>query len=169
MMGKVAEERAQKRALGYVRISDKKQIEGESPANQRRIIQKYADDNNIVIRANDWFYDEAKSGKNADRDELQQRLLKLCLVKNKGLIDYIVVYKMSRASRNLTSYVMTIEAVLERTGINIRSATETFDESPMGKFVKHLHVMTAELENDTKRDMVIDNMSGIAKQVLLAT
>ncbi len=151
-----------KRALGYIRISDKKQIEGESPANQKRIIQKYADDNNIKIHSDNWFYDEAKSGKNTEREELQS-MLRLA-TKKKGLIDYIIVYKMSRASRNLTWYVMTIEAALQRTGINIRSATETFDESPMGKFVKHLHVMTAELENDTKREMVIDNMSSLAKQ-----
>ena len=154
------QEQTQKTALGYLRISDKKQIAGESPENQRRFIQKYADDNGMTI--SEWFYDEAKSGKNTDRDELQS-MLRLA-TKKKGLINYIIVYKMSRASRNLSTYMITIEAALERTGINIRSATETFDESPMGKFVKHLHVMTAELENDTKRENVIDVMSGIAAQ-----
>ena len=150
----------QKSALGYLRISDKKQIAGESPANQKRVIQKYADDNGI--RMVDWFYDEAKSGKNTDRDELQN-MLRLA-TKKKSEIDFIIVYKMSRASRNLTSFMVSIEAVLEPRGISIRSATETFDESPMGKFVKNLHVMTAELENDTKREFVVDNMTTLTLQ-----
>jgi len=61
-----------KKALGYLRISDKKQIKGESKQNQKEQIQRYADTNNIEVVK--WFYDEAKSGKNTDRDELQQML-----------------------------------------------------------------------------------------------
>ena len=91
-----------KAALGYLRISDKGQIKGESKHNQRAVIESYAKNNGIrVIR---WFYDEAKSGKNTEREELQN-LLKLAL-KMKGTIDYVLVYKMNRASRDLDSYVI---------------------------------------------------------------
>ena len=54
-------EQKQHTALGYLRISDKKQIKGESKANQKAAIQSYADANGIKIIQ--WFYDEAKSGK----------------------------------------------------------------------------------------------------------
>lgn len=89
MLNENTQTKPKKAALGYLRISDKKQIKGESKKNQKEIIQKYADANGIkVIR---WFYDEAKSGKNTERDELQN-LLKLAL-KLKGTIDYVIVYK----------------------------------------------------------------------------
>lgn len=48
-------------ALAYIRISDRKQIDGESPETQKKVIQKYATENNIIIT--DWFFDEARSEK----------------------------------------------------------------------------------------------------------
>src|ERR1700678_2030339 len=105
-----------KTALGYLRISDKKQVQGESRANQRANIEAYAKANNIRIIK--WFYDEARSGKNADREELK-KLLQTAL-KMKGQIDYVIVYKMSRASRDVESYIMSIRSVLASRGIKIR-------------------------------------------------
>ena len=159
MSAEVAKPNA-KTAMGYLRISDKQQIKGESKANQRAQIDAYAKANNIhIIR---WFYDEARSGKNADREELK-KLLETAL-KMKGQIDYVIVYKMSRASRDVESYIMSIRSVLASRGIKIRSATEPFDDSPMGRFVETLYVSVAQLDNDTKRDMVVDNMRRIAQQ-----
>ena len=149
-----------KTALGYLRISDKKQIKGESKKNQKEAIEKYAAANGIrVIK---WFYDEAKSGKNTERDELQN-LLKMAL-KMKGQIDYVIVYKMNRASRDLNSYITGISDVLASRGIRIRSATEQFDDSPMGNFMQNLYVMVGQLDNENKRETVKDNMTRIAKQ-----
>ena len=34
-------------AVAYIRISDRKQIEGESPVTQRKVIEQYARENNI--------------------------------------------------------------------------------------------------------------------------
>lgn len=82
----------------------------------------------------------------------------------KGQIDYVIVYKMSRASRDVESYIMSIRSVLASRGIKVRSATEPFDDSPMGRFVETLYVSVAQLDNDTKRDMVVDNMRRIAQQ-----
>ena len=149
-----------KTALGYLRISDKKQIKGESKKNQKEAIEKYAAANGIrVIK---WFYDEAKSGKNTERDELQS-LLKMAL-KMKGQIDYVIVYKMNRASRDLDSYITGIRTVLNSRGIQVRSATEQFDDSPMGNFMQSLYVMVGQLDNENKRETVKDNMTRIAKQ-----
>lgn len=147
-------------ALGYLRISDKKQMKGESIANQRASIEKYAAANDIKVVK--WFKDEAKSGKNTDREELQS-LLKMA-IKMKGQIDYVLVYKMSRASRDVESYITGIRSVLASKGIQIRSATEPFDDSPMGRFMENLYVGVAQLDNNIKQEMVIDNMTRIAQQ-----
>jgi DNA invertase Pin-like site-specific DNA recombinase len=134
---RVTEKNEPKKALGYLRISDKKQIKGESLANQREAIRSYAYDKDIEVV--DWFTDEAKSGKNADRQALQELIVKAA--KMKGQIDYVLVYKMNRASRDIDSYVMVIKSQLSALGIRIQSVTEQFDDSPMGHFIENLHVM----------------------------
>jgi site-specific DNA recombinase len=149
-----------KTALGYLRISDKKQIKGESKKNQKEAIEKYAATNGIKVIK--WFYDEAKSGKNTEREELQN-LLKMAL-KMKGTIDYVIVYKMNRASRDLESYILGIRSVLSSKGIKVRSATEQFDDTPMGNFMESLYVMVGQLDNENKRETVKDNMTRLAKQ-----
>jgi len=149
-----------KAALGHLRISDKGQIKGESKHNQRSTIETYAKNNGIKVIK--WFYDEAKSGKNTEREELQN-LLKLAL-KMKGSIDYVLVYKMNRASRDLDSYVIGMRSVLASRGIEVRSVTEPFDSSPMGRFMENLYVMVGQLDNENKRETVVDNMRRLAQQ-----
>jgi site-specific DNA recombinase len=149
-----------KRALGYLRISDKKQIAGESKKTQEESILKYAEANDITVVR--WFYDEAKSGKNTERDALKELLL--TAFKMKGTIDYVLVYKMNRASRDLNSYITNMRSVLAAKGIMVRSATETFDDSPMGNFMENLYVMVGQLDNENKRETVTDNMTRLAKQ-----
>lgn len=150
----------QKTALAYLRISDKKQIDGESENNQRKVIKAYAEANGIKII--EWFYDEAKSGKNTDRAELQN-MLKVA-TKYKGKIDYVIVYKMNRASRDLNSYIIGMRSILKAKGISIRSATEPIDDSPMGNFMENLYVMVGQLDNENKKEVVVDNMRSLALQ-----
>ena len=157
---KKIEERTQKTALGYLRISDKKQIKGESIPNQREAIEAYAKANNITVI--DWFTDEAKSGKNTDREALQN-LLRLA-TKMKGQIDYVIVYKMNRASRDLASYFTGIRNVLATLGIQVRSATESFDDTPDGHFMEAMHVLVGQLDNENKRENVTANMTRLARQ-----
>jgi site-specific DNA recombinase len=133
-------------AVAYLRISDKKQIEGESSETQRRVIQEYADRNNIVVV--EWFYDEAKSGKNTDRAQLQS-LLKFA-VKNAKKIDLVLVYKLNRASRDLQSYILTVKTVLAGKGISIRSATEPIDDSPIGRWMEGIIILNGQLDNEVK-------------------
>lgn len=154
------QERSQKTALGYLRISDKKQIKGESIANQREAVEAYANANNITVV--DWFTDEAKSGKNTEREALQN-LLRLA-TKMKGQIDYVVVYKMNRASRDLASYFTGIRNVLATLGIQVRSATESFDDTPDGHFMEAMHVLVGQLDNENKRENVTANMTRLARQ-----
>ena len=82
----------------------------------------------------------------------------------KGSIDYVLVYKMNRASRDLDSYVIGMRSVLASRGIEVRSVTEPFDSSPMGRFMENLYVMVGQLDNENKRDTVVDNMRRLAQQ-----
>lgn len=150
-----------KRAVAYVRISSQRQINNESPVTQRNAIQSYADTNGIEII--EWFEDIAKSGKNAERDGLQD-LLKYC-GKNRGKIDHWVVYNMRRASRDNESYVTQVRTVLKALGVTIRSATEhAVDDTREGRFMETLLVALGQLDNEGKSDVTIDNMKALAHQ-----
>jgi site-specific DNA recombinase len=150
-----------KKAVAYVRISSIRQIDNESPETQKKFIQNYADTNDIEII--EWFYDEAKSGKNADREELQN-LLSFAL-KYKGTIDYAIVYNMRRASRDLESYTTQVRMVLRAKGITVRSATEPIvDDTKMGRFMENFLVLMGQLDNEGKAEVTIDNMRSLAMQ-----
>jgi site-specific DNA recombinase len=149
-----------KKAIAYVRISSTRQIDNESPETQKLTIQKYADANNIEIL--EWFYDEAKSGKNTEREELKNLLLYASKYQNK--IDYVVVYKMNRMSRDLDSYVMNVRIVLKKIGITIRSATEQVDDTVSGRFMENMLIMLGQMDNEVKSSTTIDNMRSLALQ-----
>lgn len=149
-----------KKAIAYVRISSIRQIDNESPETQKQIIQQYADSQNIDIIQ--WFYDEAKSGKNTERQEL----LKLIeyAKKYKGQIDHVLVYKMNRMSRDLDSYVANVKIILKAMGISIRSATEPIDDSITGRMMETLLVALGQMDNEVKSGATIDNMKALALQ-----
>jgi site-specific DNA recombinase len=149
-----------RRGVGYIRISDKKQIEGESPETQMRVISEYAERENIEII--EWFYDEAKSGRNADRVELQNLLS--FVAKRASKINCVVTFKMSRASRDALSYYSQVKMILSGKGIQIRSATEPFDDSPIGRFMEGSLVLNAQLDNEIKSSQVTENMISLAMQ-----
>lgn len=154
-------ESIKKKAVAYVRISSLRQIDNESPETQKAVITKYAEDNDIEII--EWFYDEAKSGKNADREELQN-LLQFAK-KYRGKIDYLIVYNMRRASRDLDSYVQQVRAVLKAMGITVRSATESVvDDTKIGRFMENFLVLLGQLDNEGKAEVTLDNMRSLAEQ-----
>lgn len=148
-------------AVAYIRISDRKQIDGESPETQRKVIQQYADDNNINIV--EWFFDEAVSGKNTERDELQN-LLKFA-TKNSNKIDLVVVYRLNRGSRDAMSYYSSVKAILAGKGIGIRSASEPMvDDTPIGRFLEGVIVLNGQLDNEINGSTTTDNMRSLALQ-----
>ena len=150
-----------KKALAYVRISSMRQIDNESPDTQRSAIQRYADDHNTEIIK--WYFDEAKSGKSADREDLQNLLQ--YAVANKDKVDYVLVYNMRRMSRDLESFIQQIKVVLNKCGISIRSATESVvDDTKMGRFMENLLVILGQLDNEGKAEVTIDNMKSLAFQ-----
>ncbi len=149
-----------KRALAYVRISSQRQINGESPETQKAAIEQWAAMNDVEIV--DTFYDEAKSGKNTDRQELQNMIE--YAAKHKGEIDYVVVYKMNRASRDMESYIIGFRAKLKILGVSIRSATEPIDDTALGQFMELFSVLVGQVDNDTKRGFTVDNMRALAHQ-----
>lgn len=148
-----------KRAYGYTRVSTEEQVaDGNSLENQRKAIEKYARAHNIEIMG--WYVEEGVSAKTAHRPELE-KMLEACR-NNRGEIDHIVVYNISRISRNIASYYKEIGAMLAHDGVTLRSTMEPIDETPMGKLMLNISLAFHQFDNDVKGQTSHDNMVGVA-------
>jgi len=108
-------------AILYIRVSTTDQVElGNSLKVQEEICLEYAKRNNFnVLKV---FREEGESAKSTKRTELT-KLLNYVQLKN-GQINYLLVYKLDRLSRNLLDYANLI-SLLSKYGIILKSATET--------------------------------------------
>lgn len=143
------------KVVGYTRVSTRRQVDGISLGNQKDAIQEYANHNNMEIVA--WYEDGGFSAKTAKRPALQQ-MLKDILAKKYPDLKHVVVYEMTRISRNTKSYAAEIALPLGKRGVTLRSTRENVDETPIGEFMKCLSLGLAQLDNDNKSCAVKDNM-----------
>ena len=148
-----------KKAYGYARVSTPEQVaDHNSLDNQCKRIEEYAKRNNIEIV--DWFIEEGESAKTAARTKLHE-MLEECR-KNKGNIDHVIVYNVSRISRNLNSFMNDIGSRLSTYGITLRSTMEVIDETPQGKLMLNIALSIHQFDNDIKAQTAHDNMSEVA-------
>lgn len=83
-----------KNVYGYIRVSDKKQEDGASLSEQKRILQEYAKSNNLKIIH---FYEEKKTAAKRGRPLFNEMMQKLIEKKADG----VIIHKIDRGSRNL--------------------------------------------------------------------
>lgn len=103
------------RAAAYARYSTDKQT-GNSIAYQLNAIQQYCKAENIPIIAT--YTDEACSGTNADRAGFQA----MVAAAKSGLIDTVVIYDITRGSRDVGDW-FTFRKAMMYLGVNVISAT----------------------------------------------
>jgi len=110
-----------KKVIGYCRVSTTIQMEKDnSIKNQTKQIRDYC--NRFNLELVDVFIDEGISGLKSDRDGLNQ----LLDIVNKGHIDGVVVYSLSRLGRKLTNVIQWIELLLKK-DIDFFSIKENFN------------------------------------------
>jgi len=110
-----------KKVIGYCRVSTTIQMEKDnSIKNQIKQIRDYC--NRFELELVDIFVDEGISGLKSDRDGLNQ----LLDIVNKGKIDGVVVYSLSRFGRKLTNVIQWIELLMKK-NIEFISIKENFN------------------------------------------
>ena len=143
-----------KQGIIYYRVSTKMQAEhGYSLDNQRVYCIDEAKHRNIKIIKE--FSDAGASAKTIDREGLQ-KMLSYC-AENKNNIDYLIIYKIDRLSRNTEDYI-AIKQILKSLKIELISVTEDINETPSGRFLANLMASVAQLDNDNKSQRVSDGM-----------
>ena len=137
----------------YCRVSTKEQLERYSLQYQEKECKLYAERNNInVIKC---FIDRGESAKTAFRTELQNLLT--FVAKNKSGIDVVIVHKMDRLSRNVND-TSSIQNFFSKLNIELKSATEGFDNTPGGKFLANILAASAQFDNDVKSERTSKGM-----------
>lgn len=143
-----------KHAILYLRVSTEEQVENYSMGTQEEICTREAERLGYIIT--EAFREEGKSAKTiTGRSELI-RLLEYCR-KHKNTIQAVIFYKTDRLSRQITDYLV-IKEKLNRIGIKLISATEPFDDSPMGKFIGNFYAGIAQLDNEMKSERAKNGM-----------
>lgn len=134
---------------------------GESIENQIDMCKEYIrknymniDDSQICI-----YEDEGFSGKSLKRPQFQ-KMMSEC--EDVG-IDYIVVYRLDRISRNVADFSSLIDE-LNNKKISFICIKEQFDTStPMGRAMMYIASVFAQLERETIAERIKDNMYMLAK------
>ena len=137
-----------KRAVGYYRVSTKEQVEeGNSLSTQEKLCKEWARKNGYEII--EQFIEQGESAKTADRTELQ-KLFIYCANK-KNMVDAVVIYKLDRLSRNTDDYSQ-IRLLLKKYGVEIKSTTEFFENTPVGRFMENTMANIAQFDNDIRSE-----------------
>ena len=150
----------QKKAVLYCRVSTKEQVEeGNSLVTQERHCREYAHKHGFEVAA--LFVEQGESAKTADRTELR-KLMSFCAVK-KNSISAIIAYKIDRISRNIDDYSQ-IRIQLKRYGVEIKSTSENFEDTPAGRFMENIIANVAQFDNDVRAERSIGGMKDAVRE-----
>jgi site-specific DNA recombinase len=127
------------RAVLYLRVSSKGQVntdydpEGLSiPAQRSSCIRKAEQMGLTVIQE---YVEPGKSATEMTKRVAFQQMLER--IRRERDIDYVIVYELSRLTRNRTDDAIVM-ADLKKRGVTLISATESIDESPVGQLMQGL-------------------------------
>ncbi|MHA6250317.1 recombinase family protein [Oceanobacillus sp. CAU 1775] len=139
-----------RRVAIYARVSTEEQAkEGFSIAAQLQTLRQYAQIYNWEVI--DEYVDEGISGKSVKGRPEMKRLIKD--VENERF-DAVLVWKISRLSRNMLETLMMLDK-FEKYNVKFISYSENFDtSSPIGRLVLQIMASIAEMERNTLAENV---------------
>ena len=144
----------------YCRVSTKEQVEeGNSLVTQEKICKEYALKQGYSITQ--IFIEQGESAKTADRPQLQN-LLGFC-ANRKNRVSAVIAYKLDRLSRNTDDYSQ-IRLLLKRYGVEIKSTTEYFENTPVGRFLENTMANIAQFDNDIRSERCAGGMKEAVRE-----
>jgi site-specific DNA recombinase len=141
-----------KRAILYRRVSTTDQkLHGYSLGHQKDVLRAFCHNNSIEI---DREFEEDYSAKDFIRPQFKQ-LLEYA-IKNKNKIDYLLVHKWDRFSREGSDALVYIKT-FKKLGIEVNCIESWIDyDDPAQLMMLHINVAFPEVENRIKSDRVKD-------------
>jgi site-specific DNA recombinase len=143
------------KAAIYYRVSTEGQEQdGTSLQTQLEACLKYCQVRNYEVVKQ---FKEAYSGLSLERPQLDE----LRTLIRESIIDVVVVYSLDRLSRDPVHGVILMQE-MEKHGVYLEAATETVDNSEVGKLIFYIKGYAAKLDAERRRDA-----TGRGKQALL--
>lgn len=137
----------------YCRVSSKEQVDGTSLESQERYCREWAERHHItVVRV---FVDKGESAKTTDRTEFLKAIA-FCSQKRNS-VNYFIVYRLDRFARSQDDHV-SVRATLRRYGVELRSATEPINDTPVGRAMEGMISVFAEFDNNVRRERCVGGM-----------
>ncbi|KKR32390.1 MAG: Site-specific recombinase [Candidatus Gottesmanbacteria bacterium GW2011_GWC2_39_8] len=147
-----------KNLVGYVRVSDKEQVKGNSLETQEKIITDYALRNDAeIVKV---FVEKGESAKTTDRTELKN-LLEYVAKNHKNLYG-VIVYKVDRLARIAYDHA-TLKLYFNQRGLKLLSATESLEDTPVGRWVENMLAGTAQFDNEVRTERSVNGMIAAVK------
>lgn len=144
-----------RRAVLYARVSTDDQVDGTSLGVQLQRARAWAAVNEYEIAGE--YVDEGISGAKESRPQFDR----MWAVVRGGGADAVVVSALDRFGRSV-AHNSALLAELDRLGVAFVSTTQAFDSStPMGRAMRHLSSIFAELERDTIRDRMVSGVTAV--------
>jgi len=149
-----------KNSIIYIRVSTTEQAElGYSLKTQEETCLDYAKRNDYqVLRV---FIEKGESAKTTNRTELK-KLLEYINLKSSD-IDYLIVFKLDRLTRNLLDYANLV-SLLSKYGITLKSATESISQTPEGTLMQNIIASFAQYDNDQRSQRTRSGMAQAVKE-----
>ncbi len=149
-----------KTALVYLRVSTAKQVNKEvDPDGISLPVQKqYVEHRSTELEAliEEYFIDRGQSARTTRRDELQRMLKRL---REGPPVDYVIVLSINRLARDVGDFDRIWDDVITRSGAQLISVLETFDNSPSGRFMAHVLAAKAEYDSAQTSERVVMGMA----------
>jgi site-specific DNA recombinase len=140
------------KAIIYCRVSTSEQAElGYSLASQEKCCLDYARAKNLDVA--DVFVERGVSAKTMDRPQLRELIRYI----SKEKVQYLIVYKVDRLSRDVTDFA-NLNKILGKCGVQLVSTTEEINNTAFGKFTTHLLASLSQLDNDIRSERTTDGM-----------
>lgn len=142
----------------YLRYSSSSQ-DPQTIEVQRKKCMEYAKNNGLeVIRE---YKDEAKSGRNGNRDGLQEILKDA----KTGEFNFVIVYNTDRFFRDAGEGINTVKQ-LSKMGVDLISTTEPFINNASGKFNRNMSFVTAQYYSDLYGEKITNGIASNASKFL---
>ena len=140
------------KAAGYIRVSSKEQVDGESLSTQRQSIKNYAKAQGWKLT--DIYADEGISGGSVKE---RHSLLRCLQDGMDGKFNVLIIHRLSRFGRNARELLNNHDE-LSKAGISLRSISEGIDfGNKYGKATLGMFAVMAELERDIIRETMLEN------------
>ena len=135
------------RAVIYCRVSSQEQVANLSLPTQEKYCREYCQRQGYTVDT--VFIERGESARSIERLVFRE-MLAYCR-KHKDTTDAVIVYALTRFSRNSTDHY-AIGAHLRGLGIALRSVTEPIDDSPAGRFMEGILAAMSQFDNEQRAE-----------------